>query len=141
MKPLYKSDFASSFWCQKRKLLYHKVHKVPEHENELEIAKQKLSEIYLHLRDNNIRFYQIYEPDGLIQLKLTHMTLVYNFAHFLKSQDTIIDNHCQGVSIIHSGTFLRQLINKFVKLFQNKVPVKLVENETDAYAFLNLNAF
>lgn len=138
MKPIYESDFASSFWCQERSLLYHKVHKIPDSEDELHYAQNKLSEVYLHLKTNDIEFWQIYHPSERVNLKITHMNLITKFAYFLKSQDKIIDDHCKGVSVIYYKGLLSKMINHFIKLFANKIPVKIVKDEDAAYEFLNL---
>lgn len=138
MKPLYLSDFVNMYWCEERSLLYHKVHKIPNSEKELQQAQDKLTDIYLHLKTNDIEFWQIYHPSERVNLKIKHMNLITKFAYFLKSQDEIIDEHCQGVSVIYGEGLLTKMINKFIKLFANKIPVKIVKNENDAYRFLNL---
>jgi hypothetical protein len=138
MKSLYKSEFISSYWCQNRKLIYHKIHNLTVDDNELEKIKNKLTKVYLHLRTNDIKFYQIYQASDDVSLNLTHMRILTKFAQFLKSQDDIINNYCKGVSVIHDSKYVIKTVNYFIKLFGDKIPVKIVKDETDAYKFLNL---
>lgn len=138
MKPLYLSDFANMYWCEERSLLYHKVHKIPDSEEELKQAQDKLTEVYLHLKTNDIEFWQIYHPSENVNLKITQVKLITKFAYFLKSQDKVIDDICKGVSVIHTNSFIVKTINELIRFFKNKIPVKIVKNEDDAYEFLNL---
>ena len=138
MKPLYKSEFVSSYWCEDRSLIYHEIRDISFDDVELNSIQNKLSEVYLHLKTNDIKFHQIYHPSKNINFRVSHMKTVTNFARFLKSQDEVIDEHCKGVSVIHTNGYVIKTINYFIKLFENKIPVKVVKNEEDAYKFLNL---
>ena len=138
MKPLYKSDVVSSYWCQSDSLLYHKVHRIPIDDDELERLQNKLSEIYVHLNANDIEFTQIYHPNDDVCFKLENTSIITKFAYFLKSQDTVIDEYCKGVSVIHDNGYASSMINYLITLLQNKIPVKIVKDESAAYEFLDL---
>lgn len=138
MKSLYVGNFLSSYWCQDRKLIYHIIHDLDVDNEEMEKVQDKLSEIYLHLKTNGIKFFQIYQPTDSVTLKITHMLMLTKFAHFLKSQDDIINEYCKGVSFIHGNSYVIKTVNYFIKMFENKIPVKVVKNQEMAYEFLNL---
>jgi len=137
MKTLYESEFISSYWCQDRKLIYHNIHTLTIDNDGLKSIQDKLSEVYLYLNSNGIEFYQIYHPSNKINLGLSHMKILTKFAKFLKSQDSIIDEYCKGVSVVHTNDYVVKTVNYFIKLFGDKIPVRVVKDKHSAYEFLN----
>ena len=98
--------------------------------------QSSMKNIYTSLRNKNHTFYQIFNTNN-VEFSITQMKYAYKFAQFLKSQDDIIEDYCTAVAIINDNKFIGNIINKILKLFANKIQVKVVKDEQSAYEYIN----
>ena len=119
-------------------ILLVKLHSICTNKDDYMKLTGSLNRIYNKFSDKNIKFSQIYDVSET-EITIDPLGLAYakSFSEFLKSHADFIETRCYSTSIMLYNDYVAKFLNKFLKMYDNRRPVKLVNNMDEARSFID----